>query len=76
MSAQIRVSYTRPHELEAVETALLAAGLAPKVKQAKEQRGRYFRAYIRISEQMFDKSEQMFYNEPVQIEREYPIPIP
>lgn len=72
MSAQIRVSYTRPHELEAVETALLAAGLAPKVKQAKEQRGRYFRAYIRISEHTFDKMEQLCYNDD--IEREYPIP--
>lgn len=72
MSVLIRVSFDHPHELEAVETALEAAGLAPRTRQSKTQNGSHRRAYIRFSEHVFDKMEQACYNGD--IDKEYPIP--
>ena len=70
MSMVIRVSFDHPHELEAVETALEAAGLAPRTRQTKAQNGPHKRAYIRFSEHTFDKMERVCYNGDI----EDPIP--
>lgn len=72
MSVLIRVSFDHPHELEAVETALEAAGLTPNTRQSKVQNGPHRRAYIRFLERAFDKMEQACYNGDV--DKEYPIP--